>query len=451
MSDAKGVGLRVLELPWREDLVPLFEAVRDLPYPVWLDSGGVSGARYDIITAAPVEMRRFASGEAGQVDASLREMLGGHVAGAEGLPFSGGVVGYLAYELGREWMGLAPCGSLRLPVAAFGLYDWAVVADRLLRRIRLVSHMRHVQTAALWDELCTRLLAAPAAPDPTAGIPGEALGSSLDWSAYRRAFARVQHYLREGDVYQVNLTRRLQARSPETAWSLYRRLREFSPAPYGAFLDYGGFQLLSNAPEQFLSLREGRVTTRPIKGTRPRSHSPARDAQNRADLLASDKDRAENLMIVDLLRNDLGRVCEPGSIAVPQLFAVESYATVHHLVSTVTGRLGRGADAVDLLRACFPGGSITGAPKRRAMEIIDELEPVSREVYCGSVFYLGYDGSMDSNIAIRTIIRQDEGLYYWAGGGVVADSDAGAEYQETLDKAAAFLRLLGHSESFTCS
>ena len=451
MSDAKGSGVRVLELPWREDLVPLFDAVRDLPYPVWLDSGGVSGARYDIITAAPVEMRRFAAGEAGLVEAALRGMLGEHAAGADGVPFSGGVVGYLAYELGREWMGLASSASVRLPVAAFGLYDWALVADRQLRRIRLVSHMRHAQTAALWDGLCTRLQAAPAVSHAAAGMPGEVLGSSLDWPAYRSAFARVQHYLREGDVYQVNLTRRLQARSPETAWSLYRRLRAFSPAPYGAFLDYDGFQLLSNSPEQFLSLRDGRVTTRPIKGTRPRSHSPARDAQNRVDLLASDKDRAENLMIVDLLRNDLGRVCEPGSIAVPQLFAVESYATVHHLVSTVTGRLRPGADAVDLLRACFPGGSITGAPKRRAMEIIDQLEPVGREAYCGSVFYMGYDGGMDSNIAIRTIVRQDEGLNYWAGGGVVADSDARAEYQETLDKAAAFLRLLDHSESFTCS
>jgi para-aminobenzoate synthetase component 1 len=451
MAGTEGRDLRVLELPWHDDPGVLFETVRDLPYPVWLDSGEGVGGRYDIISAAPVEMRQFAAAEADRVETVLRGMLGEPAAGLDNpLPFGGGVIGYLGYELGREWMGLSPSVSASLPVAAFGVYDWAVVADRLLRRVWLVSPMRHAQTGDLWDELCTRLQGLPDC-EPVEAVPGAGPERSPDRSAYRQAFERVQHYLREGDVYQVNLTRRLEASSTESARSLYRRLRGFSPAPYGAFLDYGGFQLLSNSPEQFLSLEAGRVTTRPIKGTRPRDRSPTRDAQNRADLLASEKDRAENLMIVDLLRNDLGRVCEPGSITVPQLFAVESYATVHHLVSTVSGQLRGGADAVDLLRACFPGGSITGAPKRRAMQIIDELEPVSREAYCGSVFYLGYDGRMDSSIAIRSIVRQGQSLYYWSGGGIVADSEADAEYQETLDKAVAFLQLLYQSESFSRS
>ena len=437
-------GAGVIELPWRDDLEFWFECIRDMPYPVWLDSGSVAGARYDILTAAPVAIKRLSRGEGSEAVVELRHMLGAvSPVFQAGWPFSGGVIGYLGYELGREWMGLVSGRAAALPVAVFGLYDWAIVVDHFRRRVALLTSGRHEQTRGLLDELRDRLLGDGAvASDPAQEVAGR-LENSLEWPAYREAFSRVQHYLREGDIYQVNLTRRFEASSGEDAWSLYRRLRTISPAPYGAFLDLGDFQLLSNSPEQFLSLdAAGLVTTRPVKGTRPRAPDPVADARQRAELLASDKDRAENLMIVDLLRNDLGRVCRPGTIEVPQLFAVESFARVHHLVSTVVGRLREDRDALDLLQACFPGGSITGAPKRRAMEIIDELEPVSREAYCGSVFYLGYDGRMDSNIAIRSIVRQGEQLYYWAGGGIVADSLADAEYRETLDKAAAFLQLL---------
>lgn len=440
---------QLLELPWRDDVGRWFTAIRDLPYPVWLDSADSAGSRYDILAAAPVDVRHVRIGEGVETAADLRRMLGEPVPVSSDIPFRGGVIGYLGYELGREWEGLVPSRLGSLPPAVYGLYDWAVVVDHRSRRAWLASERRHEQTLALWGELCDRLLArAESSEGPPGLTSGEVLGSSLDWPEYQQAFERVQRYLRDGDIYQVNLTRCIEARSSEDACSLYRRLRELSPSPYGAFLDFGDFQLLSNSPEQFLSLQEGQVITRPIKGTRPRNEDPIRDAHNRANLLASEKDRAENLMIVDLLRNDLGRVCVPGTIEVPQLFAVESFATVHHLVSTVSGQLAADRDALDLLQACFPGGSITGAPKRRAMEIIDELEPVSREAYCGSVFYLGYDGRLDSNITIRTIVKQGERLRYWAGGGIVADSDAMAEYQETLDKAAAFLHLLGHSASF---
>ena len=431
-----------LELPWRDDISSWFECIRDLPCPVWLDSGGGSGTRYDILAAAPVSLHRVAPGEGGGIAPALRQMLGQAVAVPAGLPFCGGAIGCLGYEVGREWKGMQPAHALARPIAVFGQYDWAIVADHLQRRVWLVSGGRGDLPDAQWAALRARLEMEPVdtAPRP---LPGQLRGNSLEWAAYRRAFERVQHYLREGDIYQVNLTRRFEACSTEDAYSLYRRLREISPAPYGAFLDFGDFQLLSNSPEQFLSLDAGgRVTTRPIKGTRPRAADPARDAQLRADLLASEKDRAENLMIVDLLRNDLGQVCREGSIEVPELFAVASFAKVHHLVSTVTGQLAKGRDAIDLLRACFPGGSITGAPKQRAMQIIDELEPVSRELYCGSVFYLGYDGRMDSSITIRTVLKHDSQLYYWAGGGIVADSEAKAEYRESEDKAAAFLQLL---------
>jgi para-aminobenzoate synthetase component 1 len=261
--------------------------------------------------------------------------------------------------------------------------------------------------------------------------------------SYAAAFDRIKDYIREGDCYQVNLAQRFRAQTSHDAWALYQRIRLVNPAPYGALLEYPFGEVLSSSPEQFLCVQEGRVQTRPIKGTRPRGHDAESDRALRAQLLSSEKDRAENLMIVDLLRNDLGKVCEPGSIAVPGLFEIESFATVHHLVSTVTGRLRAGKDAIDLLAGCFPGGSITGAPKMRAMQIIDELEPVRREVYCGSVIRLGFDGNLDSSIAIRTLLKQGTEVYYWAGGGIVADSQCASEYQESLDKAAAFLRLFG--------
>jgi para-aminobenzoate synthetase component 1 len=274
-------------------------------------------------------------------------------------------------------------------------------------------------------------------------LHGELAEPGMPREAYARGFDRIQRYIRDGDCYQVNFAQRFVARVSHDAWTLYQRMRQDNPAPYGALLEYPFGQVLSSSPEQFLGLRGGLVQTRPIKGTRPRGDSAGQDMALRAELLSSEKDRAENVMIVDLLRNDLGKVCRPGSIEVPGLFEIESFATVHHLVSTVTGRLREDSDALDLIAACFPGGSITGAPKQRAMQIIDELEPVRREVYCGSVFRLGFDGNLDSSIAIRTALLRGRELYYWAGGGIVADSDCQAEYQESLDKAAAFLRLIG--------
>jgi para-aminobenzoate synthetase component 1 len=266
--------------------------------------------------------------------------------------------------------------------------------------------------------------------------------SNLDRAAYAAAFERIQHYIREGDCYQVNLAQRFAAHAEGDAWQAYRRLRAINPAPFSAYLSFPFGQILSASPERFLRLRNGQVETRPIKGTRPRNASPASDRALAEELRQSTKDRAENLMIVDLLRNDLGKSCEPGSIRVPALFAVESFATVHHLVSTIEGRLAPGMDALDLLRGCFPGGSITGAPKLRAMQIIEELEPNRRGVYCGSIGYIGYDGAMDTNIAIRTLVYSEGCLRFWAGGGIVSDSDLDAEYQETFDKAAAMLRLM---------
>jgi para-aminobenzoate synthetase component 1 len=267
--------------------------------------------------------------------------------------------------------------------------------------------------------------------------------SSFSRESYAAAFASVQARIQRGDCYQVNLTQRFRARAEGDAWHAYLQLREINPAPFAAFLDFPDGRVLCSSPELFLRVVGDRVETKPIKGTRPRAADGVRDRALVEALRMSAKDRAENVMIVDLLRNDLGKSCVPGSIRASKVFEVESFASVHHLVSTVEGRLAPGKHALDLLAGCFPGGSITGAPKVAAMRIIEELEPQRRSVYCGCIGYIGFDGDMDLNIAIRTLVQHGDYIYAWAGGGVVADSEVDAEYQESLDKAAALLEVLG--------
>jgi para-aminobenzoate synthetase component 1 len=270
------------------------------------------------------------------------------------------------------------------------------------------------------------------------------LRSTFTHRGYLDAVARVREYIVAGDIFQANLSQRFQAPAPSATFDLYGRLRRRNPAPFAAYLGFGEVAVLSASPERFLSLDESsrHVETRPIKGTRPRGLGPMHDAALGRALSESDKDRAENVMIVDLLRNDLSRVCRPGTVRVPELFALEQHPTVHHLVSTVVGELEPGADAVSLLRAAFPGGSITGAPKVRAMEIIAELEPTRRGVYCGSVGYISTSGAMDTSIVIRTYVALNGHVYFQAGGGIVADSDPELEYRETLDKARALIEIL---------
>jgi para-aminobenzoate synthetase component I len=284
---------------------------------------------------------------------------------------------------------------------------------------------------------------APSYPVSALEAPPEGLRSTFTHRGYLDAVARVREYIVAGDIFQANLSQRLQAPLREAPFDLYRRLRRRNPAPFAAYFDCGDLTVLSASPERFLRLDErGSVETRPIKGTRPRGLGPMHDAALGRALAESEKDRAENVMIVDLLRNDLSRVCRPGSVRVPELFALEHHPTVHHLVSTVVGELTPGADAVDLVRATFPGGSITGAPKVRAMEIIAELEPTRRGVYCGSVGYLSRTGAMDTSIVIRTFVRVGHQVYFQAGGGIVADSDPELEYRETLDKARGLIAAL---------
>lgn len=440
-------------LPYTSDAAGYFTAIAELPWAAWLDSGGMG--RYDILCAQPVATlvtygdRTEISDAAGKRCSAddpfdlLRQQLGAPVASIPGIPFAGGALGYWGYDLARRMVALPAQAqdAEHLPDMAIGIYEWAIVLDHQQKTARLVSQQRDPDTTQALSQILARLQAGNGAPQESFKVQGY-IHSNFTRAKYEAAFHVMQRYLHEGDCYQVNLSQRYAARASGDALQAYLELRRLSPAPYSAYLNLPQVQILSASPECFLQVRAGAVKTRPIKGTRPRMADALSDTRVAQELQHSSKDRAENLMIVDLLRNDLGKSCIPGSVQVPKLFEVESYAQVHHLVSTVSGQLAQGQDALSLLRNCFPGGSITGAPKQRAMQIIEQLEPQRRGVYCGAIGYVGYDGNMDSNIAIRTLVYADGEIRFWAGGGIVADSDATAEYQETLDKARAMLELL---------
>jgi para-aminobenzoate synthetase component 1 len=448
-------------LPYRPDSAQLFEAIADEPWSVFLDSGRPrsTAGRYDILAARPVTtlVTRAGMTEIRQADGRVRlspadpfELLRDHLGSKAGglppeFPFIGGAIGYFGYDLARriERLPVRAEDAEGIPEMAVGIYDWAVLVDHQAQTCQLVSAGRDARTTRQWDALVTLFSHPPlAGATPRAPFRVGAVSSNFDPASYRQAFARIQHYIAAGDCYQVNLAQRFSAACSGDTWLAYQTLRRLNPAPFSAYLNPPAARILCSSPERFLQVRAGLVETRPIKGTRPRAADPETDALLARELASSGKDRAENLMIVDLLRNDLGRVCATGSISTPKLFAVESYASVHHLVSTVSGRLDAGIDALTLLRAAFPGGSITGAPKLRAMQIIEELEPQRRGVYCGAIGWLGFNGDMDTNIAIRTLVSSAGRLRCWAGGGIVADSDCADEYQECLDKAAAMLRLM---------
>ena len=445
------------ELPYRADSAALFEIVADLPWAVFLDSGGhhLTQSRYDIIAAEPhttlVTRGKLTEIRSDAIELSredplvlLRRHLDIDASSHTGLPFSGGALGYFSYDLGRRFERLPALAAddEKMPEMAVGIYDWAVVVDHLDRRSWLVAQGRCVDTHVRWSELVARFSAETAERARMPFRITAPLASSLSRENYAAAFGRVRDYIYAGDCYQINLAQRFSAPAAGDLWLAYQALRIINPAPYSAYLNTPYGQVLSASPERFLKLHGRQVETKPIKGTRARTGHPRIDAARATELKASEKDRAENVMIVDLLRNDLSKNCEPGSVSVPKLFEVESFATVHHLVSTVTGTLRQGRDALDLLRGSFPGGSITGAPKLRAMQIIEELEPHRRGVYCGAIGYIGGDGNMDLNIAIRTLVYTGGAIRFWAGGGIVADSRLEDEYQETFDKAAAMLRLL---------
>lgn len=446
-------------LPYQPDSSVLFDRIAHEHWAVMLDSGKPAGqyGRYDIIAARPfmtltTEGGKTVINHGGQVTtygaghdpfALLKSVLAAYPQQADALPFSGGAIGYFGYDLGRylEKLPATATDAEHIPDMCVGIYDWAVIVDHREQKTTLISHGRDASTLSQWEAIIS-LFEAPAALTESAFRVVTAVSSNLDETAYADRFDRVKRYITEGDCYQVNLAQRFTAKAEGDPWAAYRHLRRISPAPFMAYMNFPQCQVLSGSPERFLQVSGRHVETRPIKGTRPRARNSAEDESNAMDLKTSLKDRAENLMIVDLLRNDISKSCEVGSVRADRLFALESFANVHHLVSTVTGTLADDRTAVDLLRGCFPGGSITGAPKLRAMEIIEELEPNRRGIYCGAIGYIGFDGNMDTNIAIRTAVYSNGEIRFWAGGGIVADSIMQKEYRETWDKASSMLQLM---------
>lgn len=436
-------------LPYRANPAKYFAVIRHAPGAVLLDSGrpAAERGRYDLLSAWPQTTLTVSPDESGsdflqRLRENLAQLGDADLPDGYALPFAGGLIGYLSYDFGRhlEQMPHLAADDLHLPDARFGLYAWALISDHQAQASQLVFH------PALADSERQRLIAL--FRHPVAGSTARfklqgPMAPDLTAERYRQAIVRIQDYIQAGDCYQVNFAQRFRAPCLGDPWVAYCALREACPTPFSGFQslpDDGA--VLSLSPERFVRISERHVETRPIKGTRPRGLTPEEDAAHAAELLASPKDRAENLMIVDLLRNDLGRTCRTGSVSVPELFSLESYPNVHHLVSSVTGTLADDKDALDLIAGSFPGGSITGAPKIRAMQIIDELEPTRRGLYCGSLVYLDVRGEMDSSIAIRSLLVKDGQVCCWGGGGIVADSQWEAEYQESLTKVKVLLHTL---------
>lgn len=453
------------------DAGALFARVASLDWSIFLDSGIINGqapvtkhADFDVLAIQPMATL-VTQGEltAVTVKKQIKELSGDPLSILQDVlsdlkfdqsrekkqttpAYLPGALGYFSYDLARRYevMPELAIDEEQLPEMAIGIYACVVLVDHRAKKTLLISvqdSLHEAQVSQLkdqWRQLIELQISQPNVGDarqPNKLTSREML-ENMSQTDYQQRFDQVRDYIVAGDCYQVNLAKQFSTAVDGDSWQTYAYLRQLSPAPYGAFLNLPFAQVLSNSPESFIQCRDNQVVTSPIKGTRPRIHEDVvADKQMAQELSNSPKDRAENLMIVDLMRNDLSTSCELGSVAVPKLFTLHSFANVHHLISTITGTLKHGLHALDLLRSCFPGGSITGAPKIRAMQIIEELEPHRRGLYCGAIAYIGMDGNMETNIAIRTIVIKDGIARYSAGGGLVLDSDSDQEYQEIVDKA----------------
>ena len=451
----------------------LFAAFADEPFALLLDSATAGPkndsevhGRWSFIALDPFETfivtDRTATNPFDQLKLKLQSMALPPLQG-DAPPFTGGAAGYFSYDLAHYLENLPPSGKpfaiddQQSPDMALGFYDTIAAFDMKTQRAFIVSnglpettsHMRSARVGARSDQLRKRFNQAK--PSLTHAVETQAIQANMPRNEYEASVGRIISYIHAGDIFQANFTQRFEARldASDTPYGLYLRLRDVSPAPFSSFFNFGEGSLVSSSPERFLFNKNGEVETKPIKGTRPRGKTKADDHRLATELLASEKDRAENVMIVDLLRNDLSRTCADHSVIVEKLCALESFANVHHLVSTVRGRLREGMTHVDLLVNAFPGGSITGAPKLRAMEIIAELEPTTRGPYCGAIGYLGFDGTMDTSIAIRTMIVKNGKVTFQAGGGITAESVPAAEYEESMAKAHGMAQAMGGDLSVT--
>lgn len=406
--------------------------------------------RYSFISSNPFKVLKYKDKEENPLNNLQDELKKYKVKNSTHLPFVGGAVGYLSYDLGNylEKLPRTAKDDTNVYDLYFGFYNYVIVIDHLEGKTYIATPDLDIEK----EKTILNLVEEKIKDAERRGIDKICyeeknvepikLKSNFTKEDFKNAVRKVQNYIKQGDIYQANLTQRFNGKTSLSSYELYRDLRRISPAPFGAYLNFEGYNILSNSPERFIKCINNKIETRPIKGTRPRGINKEEDLKLQEELRNSEKDRAELLMIVDLERNDIGRISKIGSVKVPELFVIEPYANVNHLVATVVGEIEDNKDCIDVIKATFPGGSITGAPKIRAMEIIDELEPTQRNVYTGSIGYIGFNGDMDLNIAIRTIIKEDDNVYFQVGGGMTWDSNPDDEYQETLDKAKSIMKAL---------
>jgi len=441
--------VEIIDLPYQQNPESLFASVRHLPDALWLDSGypASSSSQFDIITAHPsitletigcvtTTVSLEGTKTSTEEPFSLCEQLFSSKktdSTYNDYPFAGGIAGYFGYDLGRKDNSALPKLD-SLPDMRIGYYQWAIILDHFSKKSTILFN--YDCPLGLKKEVLKCI------HNRTQNTVKKEENYNIDLfkttqkKHYLSSVAKVKDYILAGDCYQVNYAQHFSAKLKVDSWKLYKELRKNLPAPYSCYYQLGNTKqaILSFSPERFIKLHGDKVETKPIKGTARRGNDNKSDILQAKGLINSEKNKAENLMIVDLLRNDLGKSCIPGTIKTPKLFELQSFKNVHHLVSTVTGTIRKDQTALSLLRGCFPGGSITGAPKKRAMEIIDELEPCQRSVYCGTIGYISTAGRMDTNIAIRTLVIDGDNIHCWGGGGIVADSNAEDEYQEIFDK-----------------
>ncbi len=445
-----------VSVPYFEDVTSVFSSFAHLPWAILLDSGRPMSkfGRYEIFSAYPKKtfvtrgkLTTVTTGGNQQVVPDdpfelLTSELSKNCIEPDELPFTGGALGFFSYDLGRrvEKIPTTALDDIELPEMAVGIYHWAYVADHVEKTAVVVGDLSEPRVRLNWNDIISDVSQANTFVSENKYTAVNKIQSNMTAEQYAEKFSSVKNYIGSGDCYQVNLAQRFNVTVEGDSWLGYQKLRKINPSPFSAYMNIPECKILSVSPERFLQVNQDVVETKPIKGTRPRSDDLQVDKNLKQELEESTKDRAENVMIVDLLRNDLSKCCEINSVKVTKLFEIESFPTVHHLVSTIEGKLPVKTSPIELLRECFPGGSITGAPKIRAMEIIEELEPHRRGLYCGSVSYIGFNRKMDTNIAIRTIIQKENKAYFYAGGGLVWDSQVDEEYQETFDKAAAMFR-----------
>ena len=442
----------LISLPYVSDSSIYFEAIANDPWSCYLDSGiqdyldeNISDkSRYDIIVSHP-----FIKIIADEFTVSIEEnnlkkitkenpfnVLEGILANFDiqetYLPFTGGALGYFSYELSqspiknnKDYVGM--------PLMMIGIYDWALIVDHQEKTACIASHLINKDTKDYLTTLTKKLKSVK--PNNQSFKINSNIKSLLNFEAYDLMVNKILSFIKEGDVYQINISNKYIVSCEGNSWTGYKKLREINRAPFMAYFHFDDFDILCGSPERFIQSHSKRVETRPIKGTEPRDINPIKDKENAEKLLASEKDRAENLMIVDLLRNDLSKNCIPGSVNVKALCELKSYSNVHHLESIIEGVLKPHSTLTKLLKDCFPGGSITGTPKKRSMEIISDLEPHRRDIYCGSIGYIGFNHNMDTNIAIRTLVRKDNNIHFYSGGGIVAQSNSKNEFDEISFKA----------------